>query len=77
MKDDDNIYLRTLDRVTQNCLRNQGKFKIYNNTNQTYCSVDKSNIPSNVIFSCPYHTSTRVHLIDIAFAALGCDYGKK
>jgi len=69
--------LRTLDRVTQNCLRNEGKFIIYNSQYIPFCAVDKSNIPSDVDFTCPYHNGTRGHLIDIAFFALGCDYEKE
>ena len=69
--------LESLDRVTQNCLRNQGKFQIYNSHYVPFCAVDKSNIPSNLTFSCPYRTSTRMHLVDIAFPAFGCNYKKE
>ncbi|NQV91250.1 hypothetical protein HQ489_02140 [Candidatus Woesearchaeota archaeon] len=74
MEEDD---LRILDQVTQNCLRNQGYFKIYNSNDVPSCAVDKSNIPPNITFSCPYHNRTRIHLVDIGFATVGCDYEKE
>ena len=74
MEDEDLI---GLDRVTQNCLRNQGIFRIYNSKEQTFCGVDKSNIPSHINFSCPYHNSTRMHSVDVAFTAPGCDYNEE
>ncbi len=74
-KKDPSEYYR--DRVTANCLSNNGQFQILNRQGEKYCRVDKSNLPADIVFSCPYNTCTRVHLIDIAYAALGCDYIKK
>jgi hypothetical protein len=66
--------LRTLDRITQNCLKNSGTFICENSQGEYFCGVDPSIIPENVQFSCPYRTSTRIHFIDLGFTALGCDY---